>query len=323
MRAYLSLFCRALAALVTAGLATMLSASPATAAPCSVNCLTPGDYTITTFQGLVPRNYLVHVPASYTGGSAVPMLVDFHGFSKDMYNERQYSGQLGESDKRGFIAVWPNGIALSWNAYGCCFVADALHLDDTAFVRQVVAGVKARANIDDTRVFVTGISNGGGMAQRMACEAADIFRASVSVSYPLNTANCHPSRPISLTEIAGTADTVIGYAGGTAPLGLPNDTLGVPLGVQGARESFAAWKVIDGCDATLNAVAIPGGTTWDGSRWEEYTNCAAGVRVGLVTIANGKHVLYNGYVDQLGGYPDGVNAPIDVAPWIWDHVFNL
>jgi polyhydroxybutyrate depolymerase len=320
MKAFLSRFRLQLAALLFA-LITALSASPASAAPCTGICFVPGDYSITTLHKGLLRNYLVHVPASYTGQQAVPLLLDFHGFSKDASNERQYSGQLAESDRRGFIVVWPNGVALSWNAYGCCFVGDALNVDDVSFNRAVITAMKGRANIDADRVYVTGISNGGGMAQRMACEAADLVRASVSVSYPLNRPSCSPARPISMWEIAGTADTTIGYYGSTPPLPiLPNDLAGVPLGVQGARESLAAWKTILGCSAELYQEQLPDGSHYAGSRFEEYRSCNGGVRTGLVTIANGEHVLYNGY-DELGSDPD--KAPIDVAPYIWDHFFNL
>jgi polyhydroxybutyrate depolymerase len=320
MKAFLSRFRLQLAALLFA-LITALSASPASAAPCTGICFVPGDYSIATLHKGLLRNYLVHVPASYTGQQAVPLLLDFHGFSKDASNERQYSGQLAESDKRGFIVAWPNGVALSWNAYGCCFVGDALNVDDVSFNRAVITAMKGRANIDADRVYVTGISNGGGMAQRMACEAADLVRASVSVSYPLNRPSCSPARPISMWEIAGTADTTIGYYGSTPPLPiLPNDLAGVPLGVQGARESLAAWKTILGCSAELYQEQLPDGSHYAGSRFEEYRSCNGGVRTGLVTIANGEHVLYNGY-DELGSDPD--KAPIDVAPYIWDHFFNL
>ncbi|NWN13203.1 hypothetical protein GY655_25920, partial [Escherichia coli] len=122
------------------------------------------------------------------------------------------------------------------------------------------------------------------MAQRMACEAADLIRAAVSVSYPLNRETCSPARPIGMWEIAGTADTTISYDGNTAPLGLPNDLAGIPLGVQGARASLAAWKRILGCSDDLSREQLPDGSHYAGSRFEEYRNCNGGVRTGLVSI---------------------------------------
>lgn len=292
-------------------------ALPAQAAPCVSNCLRPGDYTIATVSGGLLRSYLVHVPASYTGNTAVPLLLDLHGFSSYAADERKYSGQLQQSDRRGFIAVWPDGVALSWNAYGCCFVGNAVSIDDVGFLRSVIVAMKGRANIDGDRVFVTGISNGGGMAQRMACEAADLVRAVASVSFPLNTQQCTPAKPIGVTEIAATGDGTIAYAGNSSsvPL-LPNDTLGVPLGVQGAKDSLAEWKAIDGCSGDAVRTQLLADVAA-----EEYRNCNAGVRVGLVTITGGKHVLYNNYVGL--GYTGDYAPPIDVAPYIWDNIFNL
>lgn len=295
--------------------ASLTFGGSAQAAPCASNCLAPGDYNLSMFSGGLLRTYLVHVPQSYDGTRPVSLLVDLHGFSSTADEERRVSGHLAQSDRRGFIAVWPQGVLLSWNGYGCCFVSNLVQVDDVTFLRSLIGGMKQRANIDASRVFVTGISNGGSMAQRMACEAADIVRAVAAVSFSLNSNQCRPSRPIGVTEIAGTADTTIPYDGGEGIPPLPTTTLGIPFGVQGARQSLAAWKGINGCGDALTRVQLP-----EGSRAETYESCNGGVRVGLVTIANGKHVLYNGYTGL--GY-DGNNTPIDVADYIWEHVFDL
>ena len=69
--------------------------SAALAEPGIVNCIAPGDYTFVLVWDLLPRTYLVHVPASYSGNSAVPLLLDLHGFSSyPRAQERQVSGQL-------------------------------------------------------------------------------------------------------------------------------------------------------------------------------------------------------------------------------------
>lgn len=309
---------RLMAALALAITSLTIFGSGARAATCTSNCLQPGDYTVATISGGIPRTYLVHVPASYNGSQAVPLLLDIHGFSSYAADERKYSGQLEESDARGFIAVWPEGIGLSWNAYGCCAAANAANLNDVAFLRQVIGQVKQRANIDSDRVFVTGISNGGGMAQRMACEAADLVRAVAAVSFPLNNnAPCNPAKPIGVTEIAGTADSTIAYAGSSPPLpGLPNTLAGVPLGVQSAAASLEEWKRINGCtDAFTQTQLHPEVSA------VEYGVCNSGVKVGLVTIVGGKHVLYQNYVGL--GYDGTYAPPLDVAPYIWDHIFNI
>lgn len=311
--------CRRLAAslLATLAVAFLFATAPAAAAPCTQNCLTPGEHIgAMLYKGLL-RSYIVHVPASYTGRSDVPLVIDFHGGSVNALNERQYSGQLQQSDQRGFIVVWPEGVATTWNAYGCCLASNMLALDDVGFARAVIAAVKSRAAIDNDRVFATGISNGGGMAQRMACEAADVIRAAVSVSFPMNTDTCRPSRPIGIAEIAGSNDTNIPYNGSNGPV-VP--VIGNLIGfgpVESARSSFVKWHAINRCSDDIAREQLP-----NGSQMEEYLACADGVRTALVTIQGGRHVLYNGYVDPLSGY-DGNNAPIDVADYIWTHFFNI
>ncbi|RYY45958.1 MAG: hypothetical protein EOP59_03610 [Sphingomonadales bacterium] len=321
--------CRRIGLAITFVLAA--SAAPVVAKPCVSNCLKPGDYKVVTLHNLTPRTYWVHVPASYTGERDVPLLIDYHGGTKYGWNERGASGQLAESDRRGFIAVWPDGIGLTWNGYGCCGPATDLKTDDVGFSRQLIYAMKARAAIDDDRVFVTGISNGGAMAHRMACEAADLVRAAAPVAYSLHTDQCRPSRPVHVTAFIGTADFqyegVPGDDLGSKIFGLTDPVLALlPLPPKSkaptARESFAMWKGINGCSDALARTQLPAGTRYDGSRWEEYQTCAGGVRTGLVTVVNGPHILYNGYVDPIfGGDPD--RAPIDLAPWMWDNVFNM
>jgi polyhydroxybutyrate depolymerase len=292
--------------------------SAALADPCAVNCIAPGDYNFMLLWDGLPRTYMVHVPASYSGTSAVPLLLDLHGFSSYASQERQVSGQLQQSDKRGFIAVWPEGIALSWNGYGCCAVAGITQTDDVGFLRAVITTMEARANIDTTRVFVTGISNGGSMTMRMACEAADLVRAVASVSFPLNSNQCSPAKPIGVTEIAGTADTTVPYDGAdTLQLGTVGGLLSIPFAVQSAAASLAEWKAIDGCSDNMVQTSLPGS-----SYAQVYSPCAGtgAVKVGLVTIPGGGHILYNGYVGL--GY-NGDNAPFDVSEYIWDNVFDL
>jgi polyhydroxybutyrate depolymerase len=290
--------------------------SAAVADPCTINCIAPGDYNFLLLWDGLPRSYMVHIPVSYNGSSAVPLLLDLHGFSSYASQERQVSGQLQQSDKRGFIAVWPEGIALSWNGYGCCAIAGLVQADDVGFLRAVIETLKTRANIDATRVFVTGISNGGSMTMRMACEAADVVRAAASVSFPLDNNQCSPAKPIGVTEIAGTADATVNYNGGNfLQLGTIGGLLSIPFAVQSAAASLAQWQAIDGCNNNMVQTPLPGN-----SYAQVYSQCAGGVKVGLVTITGGGHILYNGYVGP--GY-NGDNAPIDVSEYIWDNVFNL
>ena len=301
--------------LATAGVA---ATAPAMAAPCAASCLTPGDHDFSIQQGLYTRTFRVHVPANYTGARPVALTLDIHGHLMTSADQQTRSGQQQQSERLGFIVVWPQGIANSWNGNGCCTVAYDLNIDDVGFLRAVIAQVEQQANIDTNKVYATGWSNGGGMAERMGCEAADVIRAIASVAHPLNRNDCTPARPISVLEWHGTADTIIPYAGGNSGgVVLPREVLGVPLGWQGAVQSLAAWKVIEGCSDTLSATQLNGG-----SRDQTYTSCRDGTTVGLVSVANGQHDLYTR--DDTGTNTSATPAAswVDVAPYIWSHVFK-
>src|SRR5262245_29366030 len=164
-------------------------------AAASAQTLTPGDHTRTLVSGGLTRTYLVHVPASYTGASAVPLVVDIHGLSSNASQQRALSGFIARSDEHGFIVVHPEGVNNAWNGGICCSTAT----DDVAFIRALVAQMHVEANIDAQRVYATGLSNGGAMTHRLACEAADIFAAAAPLAFPISSnppSSCQPSRHI-------------------------------------------------------------------------------------------------------------------------------
>ena len=305
---------RGLTILVTLIMASLTLATTASASTCTSQCLQAGDYDVSLPLGQALRQYKVHVPASYDGRTPVALTLDLHGYGFTSDDQMNRSGQRRESDRLGFIVVWPQGLSNGWNGEGCCGLSVDLHVDDVGFLRSVIAQVSARANIDANKVYVTGWSNGGGMAQRMACEAADVVRAIASVSHPLNTNTCQPARAVSVLAFHGTADALVPYDGRGDVL--PREVLGAPLGWQGARQSLAAWKVILGCAASLDATQLNGA-----SRDETYTRCSSGSTAGLVTIADGEHDLYHvGTLAQLGLRSDP--GHLDIAPYIWSHIFR-
>ena len=60
------------------------------------------------YQG-IERGYIIHIPNSYTGKSAVPLILCFHGYSSSANIIMSYSGFNELSEKEGFIVVYPQG----------------------------------------------------------------------------------------------------------------------------------------------------------------------------------------------------------------------
>ncbi|WP_198318931.1 alpha/beta hydrolase family esterase [Azotobacter chroococcum] len=151
----------------------------------------PGDFTFTLRHDGLLRTYRLHVPASYSAARPTPLLVALHGGGGSMdhqVDDARY-GLIGKSEREGFILVFPNGFSrlrsgklATWNAGECCGAARDRQVDDVGFIRQVVAKVARQMTIDRHRIYAAGMSNGGMMAYRLACEMADVFRAVASVA---------------------------------------------------------------------------------------------------------------------------------------------
>jgi len=165
-----------------------------------VSCAGPfdGERTL-THQGRT-RRALVYVPAS-AAGRAAPLVVSLHGFSSDPEEHRDTTHYRELAEARGFIVVFPAGVGRSWNGGACCGPANALGVDDVGFVRALIAQVSAEFCVDAQRVHVSGFSNGGFMAHRLACEAADLVASVGVVAGQMAAPSCAPSRPVALPPL--------------------------------------------------------------------------------------------------------------------------
>jgi polyhydroxybutyrate depolymerase len=181
----------------------------------------PGDYRFSFVHDGITREYLVHVPKSYSG-AATPMLVALHGGGGDadfQADDSKYK-LIGKSEQAGFIAVFPNGYSrlpsgalATWNAGACCGAAQRNNVDDVGFIRAVIHRVERQASIDPRRVFATGMSNGAMMSWRLACEAPEI-RAIAPVEGTDNTSTCSPSHPVPVIEFHAADDPNVPFNGG-------------------------------------------------------------------------------------------------------------
>ncbi|MFZ1626486.1 MAG: PHB depolymerase family esterase [Candidatus Moraniibacteriota bacterium] len=187
--------------------------------------VTPSDFTLTSGEHELKigekRKYLLYIPTSYDATQATPLILFFHGGGGHMEQAAADYGWKEKADQEGFIVAFPNGSSrllrqhlATWNAGNCCGYARDQKVDDVGFVRQVIADIERQANIDTGKIFATGMSNGGMMAHRLACDMADTFAAVASVAGTDGTPVCTPSRPISVMHIHAKDDTHVLYGGG-------------------------------------------------------------------------------------------------------------
>ena len=200
---------------------------------CPPAALAAGDHTIQVLHAGLKRSALVHIPASADLAARTPLVLNFHGLTSNPEQQVFFSGMNAKADAEGFILVYPAGVQSSWNAGACCGAAIDQNIDDVGFVRALVAQLSATLCIDERRIYATGMSNGGFMSHRLACEAADLFAAVAPVSAVNGMDTCTPSRPVPVMMFNGTLDPLVAYNGG----GL----------FKSAQQTFDDWGVRDLC----------------------------------------------------------------------------
>ncbi len=201
---------------------------------CPPAALAAGDHTIQVMHAGLKRTALVHIPASLDLEAPAPLVLNFHGLTSNSDQQVFFSGMNPKADAAGFIVVYPQGVQSSWNAGACCGAAIDQNIDDVGFVRALVAQLALTLCIDERRIYATGMSNGGFMSHRLACEAADLFAAVAPVSAVNGMDSCSPSRPVPVMMFNGTLDPLVAYNGG---------------GLFGsAEQTFTDWSARDLCD---------------------------------------------------------------------------
>jgi polyhydroxybutyrate depolymerase len=220
-------------------------------------------------------------------------------------------------DRAGFFTVTPDGTPIrtgggvrTWNAGGSgdldCVAGTACEVgaDDVGYTRDMLDMLAANYSIE-TRVVVTGLSNGGAISHRLGCELADRVRVVAAVAAANQTPGCIPSEPISVLQIHGTSDNNWPFEGGT--LG----RLGGEARVTGAEASTADWAATLGCGAFVeSAIADTADDGMTSTRFE--AECSELQKVVLIRIEGGGHTWPQGHQfapsDQVGGVTQDFSA---------------
>jgi polyhydroxybutyrate depolymerase len=200
----------------------------------------PGTYRFSFVHGGLKREYIAYVPAGLPRDKPAPMLLAMHGGGGDMDFQADNYGLKQKADQAGFIAVFPNGysrfpsgILATWNAGACCGKAVEQKVDDVGFLKEVMLRVSRQANVDRSRIYATGMSNGGLMAYRLACELPHMVRAIAPVAGTDNSKLCNPSRPVPVIHFHAKDDSHILYTGGSGREALTKtDFVSVPATIE-------------------------------------------------------------------------------------------
>lgn len=158
------------------------------------------------------RTYRLHLPA---GGPPSGLVVNLHAAGATGADQAALTHYDAVGDAYGFAVVYPDGIDYSWADGRGASVPDRQGVDDVGFISTLVDRLVAENGIPRGRVYATGLSAGGFMANRLACDRADLFAAIAPVAGTLGTnVGCNPVRPVSVLATYGTADPVVPFNGG-------------------------------------------------------------------------------------------------------------
>ncbi len=250
----------------------------------------PGDYTFTIQKDGLTRMYRVHVPSKYDPAMPTPLLFALHGGggSMDYMADDANYGQIAASERNGFVVVFPNGFSkmksgkfATWNAGNCCAGARDENVDDVSFIRQIVNNITLQMNIDRNRVYATGMSNGGMMSYRLACEMSDVFKAIASVAGTDNTRSCTPKNPVPILHIHARNDTHVLFTGGAGE-SLRDESKVTDFA--SVADTVSKWVRLNGCSATPRRILEK-----TGAYCEVYSQCLGNVQVQLCVTETGGH----------------------------------
>lgn len=278
-----------------------------------------GDYTFEFAHDRVSRKYRVHVPPQYQQSQAMPLMIALHGGGGNMdyqADDARY-GLISKADAAGFIVVFPNGYSrrkngklATWNAGECCGAARDGDADDVGFIRRVLEQVRRRFSVDADRIFATGMSNGGMMAYRLACEMPETIRAIAAVAGTDNTTQCSPSKPISVLHIHARDDSHVLFEGGAGPDAIKaavTEFASVP-------GTISKWTRLNGCSVAARRVLER-----PGAYCERYSPCDNRAAVQLCVMESGGHSWPGG--NKRRGEP--ASQAISANDVMWDFFENV
>jgi len=277
-------------------------------------------------DGLI-RNYYFYVPSSYDGSVPVPLVFSFHGIHSSGFGQQSLTKMDILAEKEGFIIVYPDGQPIPEGVgilqdtsmiagYQGLWNFTDQGISDMKFISILIdklAGTdttEGEFNIDRTRIYATGMSNGGIFSHKLAIELSDKIAAVACVTGPLARISAAkiPARPITVIQASGDADPILGWNGNDA------------LGTLSVDDTIAWWNKHNQTSATPVVEEYPPVVPDDPTRVIKYTYAGG--------INNTKVILYK--IKQMGHtWPMGpqylpvplignVCHQIDLNQAIWD-----
>lgn len=254
-------------------------------------------------HGGITRTYSFYVPASYTPGTAVPLVIGLHGLSSSGSNFAQHRNFRPIADTANFIVAHPDGSMLFgvryWN-YGITGSSP----DDVGFIEALIDTISAHYSINPNRIYSVGMSNGSFLSYYLACRS-DRFAAVGGVTGSMSTSmynSCVPAYPTPVIHVHGTSDPTNPYNGTSSMTSI--------------EDLIEFWVNQNNCNITPQVTAVPNTNTSDGATAERYlyTGGINGHTVEHFKVTGGEHTWPG---SPMPGSSDVTCMDFDARVEIW------
>ena len=297
-------------------LITLLSCSKENTSPTQDNDKPSEQKTINLTIDGNARSFIVYLPTGYNNAGKMPLIFAIHGGSgtpEGMINIANFK-PIADRDK--VVLVYPAGIQNNWND-GRPTKPNQLGINDVSFFNQLCDYMITNYSVDGTKIYATGISNGGFMSSRLGCELSNRIAAiavdAATIEATTIAPNCNPGRPVPVIYIHGTSDPLVPFTGEQMTAG------GTAGGnVLSHFQAIDKWVTINGCNTTPTITDLPDiandGTT---IKQRVYSGGINGSEVVSYVISNGGHTWPQGYQYANEAFIGKTSQDMNACEVIW------
>ena len=252
----------------------------------------------------IERDYIIYVPEIYDGSTAVPLVLNFHGFGSSASQQMFYGDFRDIADTEGFLLVHPEGTTLIGNQFwNVGFPGLSSTIDDVGFTEALIDELATLYTIDLDRVYATGMSNGGFMSFLLACQLSEKIAAVASVTGSMTQDtfdDCNAQLPTPVLQIHGTEDDVVLYNENNLSLPIP--------------DVISYWVDHNNCETTPTTTTLPDVDVSDGStiEYSVYEDGDNGITTEHMKVIGGGHTWPGSVLNTAG-----TNQDIDASMEIW------
>jgi len=283
------------------------------------------------YPGSRSRHYVVHLPRGKVGKRPRPLVVVLHGCRQDNRDIEAITGFNELADRHGFLVAYPfvtsyRGMR-NRNCWGWWFDreihAGAGEVED---LWQIVEDIRRRYAVDETRIHVTGLSSGAGMAvAMMVAHAGKIASGAAVAGVPYaeqataarHALNQEPrNRPVVAIVKAMRAE--MGEDARLVPLQIVHSRDDHKVDINSAqvlRDSWGHCFDVDTRHPARVTSGREGATSWEHSR---YADASGATVIETLFLEGPGHGWYGGNPGEFS-FPDGPDIKLGMWKFFEAH----